>query len=103
MRVRVNDVHGVYDLVLWSADWAGGGEDDPGMPERLAGVLECCADDLSIEDHPTGRQKPTPMIVVNAYDLVQDPSTTDNDYRAPGHEDPGAGDRLHETELETKE
>jgi len=68
VRVRVHGTDGkTRDLVLWSADWIGGGEDDPGMPDGLTDVLGWDADDLSIEFHPTGRRKPTPMIVVNAY------------------------------------
>jgi hypothetical protein len=66
--VRVHDADDkTRDLVLWSADWIGGGIEDPGMPDGLADVLECDADDLSIECHPIGRKKPTPMIVVHAY------------------------------------
>lgn len=67
VRVRVNDARGVYDLVLWSSDWIGGGEDDPGMPERLADVLEWDADDLAVELHADVGPKKVPMIVVNAY------------------------------------
>lgn len=67
VRVRVNDVHGVYDLVLWSSDWIGGGEDDPGMPERLADVLEWDADDLTVELHADVGPEKVSMIVVNAY------------------------------------
>ena len=67
VRVRVNDVHGVYDLVLWSSDWIGGGKDDPGMPERLADVLEWDADDLTVELHADVGPRKVPMIVVNAY------------------------------------
>lgn len=70
VRVRVNDAHGVYDLVLWSADWIGGGEDDPGMPERLADILEWDAGDLSVE-HSVGPDGPTQMIVVNAYPSME--------------------------------
>lgn len=55
------------DMVLWSADWIGGGVDDPFMPKGLKDHLDWDADDLSIETHPMGRQKPTPMIVVHAY------------------------------------
>lgn len=75
VRVRVNDADGkTNDLVLWSADWIGGGEDDPGMPDGLADVLGWDADDLSIEmyDDPEfqgipGPEDRVPMLVVNAY------------------------------------
>lgn len=70
VRVRVNDGREkdpANDLVLWSADWIGGGTDGLFVPKGLADVLDWDADDVSIECHPTGRQKPTPMIVVNAY------------------------------------
>ena len=69
VRVRVNDVHGVYDLVLWSSDWIRGG-DDPGLPERLADVLEWDADDLTVELHADGPEK-VPMLVVNAYNFQE--------------------------------
>ena len=72
VRVRVNDVHGVYDLVLWSSDWIGGGEDDPGMPERLADVLEWDADDLTVELHADVGTEKIPMLVVNAYNYFQE-------------------------------
>lgn len=67
------------DLVLWSADWHGGGEDDPGMPDGLGTVLDWDADDLSIETHVNpefrslfgygvpDREDFVQMIVVNAY------------------------------------
>jgi len=55
------------DVVVWSADWIGGGGNAPFVPEELKDYLGWGADDLSIEYHPTGRQKPTPMIVVHAY------------------------------------
>lgn len=55
------------DIVVWSADWIGGGVDGPFVPKELKDCLDWGADDLSIEVHPTGRQKPTPMIVVHAY------------------------------------
>ena len=70
VRVRVNDARGVYDLVLWSSDWIGGGEDDPGMPEGLADVLEWDADDLSME-HYVGPDGLTQMMVVNAYPSME--------------------------------
>ena len=72
VRVRVNDGREkdpANDLVLWSADWIGGGEDDPGMPDGLADVLDWDADDLSVELHDTTgiySWKTAPMIVVNA-------------------------------------
>ena len=71
VRVRVNDGREkdpANDLVLWSADWIGGGEDDPGMPDGLADVLDWNADDLSIELHgdPDNPEKTSPMLVVNA-------------------------------------
>ena len=72
VRVRVNDGREkdpANDLVLWSADWIGGGEDDPGMPDGLADVLDWDADDLSVELHDTTDSsacKTAPMIVVNA-------------------------------------
>lgn len=71
VRVRVNDGRGydpAGDLVLWSADWIGGGEDDPGMPDGLKAVLDWDGDDLSIEGHiDPGRPSAVTMIVVNAY------------------------------------
>ena len=76
VRVRVHDAGDkTRDLVLWSADWIGGGIEDPLLPKELKDYLDWNADDMSIEYHPTGRQKPTPMIVVNAYDCAQEPST----------------------------
>ena len=71
VRVRVNDGREkdpAYDLVLWSADWIGGGEDDPGIPNGLDKVLEWNADDLSIELHkdPDNPERTSPMLVVNA-------------------------------------
>ena len=72
VRVRVNDGRekdSANDLVLWSADWIGGGEDDPGMPDGLADVLDWDADDLSVELHDTtgiSAWKTEPMIVINA-------------------------------------
>ena len=76
VRVRVNDGREkdpANDLVLWSADWIGGGEDDPGMPDGLADVLDWDADDLSIElhrdpdpDKPDNPERTSPMVVVNA-------------------------------------
>ena len=71
VRVRVNDVHGVYDLVLWSTYWIGGGKDDPSMPERLADVLEWDADDLAVEPHADVGSRMIPMIVVNAYSFQE--------------------------------
>ena len=72
VRVRVHDGSEANpspedDLVLWSADWVGGGLADPGMPTGLEDYLDWDADELSIEVHPAGRRKPTPMLVVNAY------------------------------------
>lgn len=55
------------DIIVWSADWIGGGVDDSFVPKELRDYLDWGADDLSIECHPVGRQKPTPMIVVNVY------------------------------------
>ena len=72
VRVRVNDVHGVYDLVLWSTDWIGGGENDPGMPEGLSDVLEWDADDLTVELHADVGTEKIPMLVVNAYNYFQE-------------------------------
>ena len=71
VRVRANDGREndpANDLVLWSADWIGGGEDDPGMPNGLDKVLEWDADDLSVELHrdPDRPERASPMIVVNA-------------------------------------
>lgn len=64
--VRVHGAGGkTRDLVLWSADWIGGGIEDPGMPDGLKDVLEWDADDLSVETDR--RRRPTLMIVVNAY------------------------------------
>lgn len=71
VRVRVNDVHGVYDLVLWSTYWIGGGKDDPSMPERLADVLEWDADDLTVELHADVGPGKVPMLVVNAYNFQE--------------------------------
>ena len=70
VRVRVHGTDGkTRDLVLWSADWIGGGEDDPGMPDGLTDVLGWDADDISIEMHEdSGRPGyVAPMLVVNAY------------------------------------
>ena len=72
VRVRVNDGREkdpANDLVLWSADWLGGGEDDPGIPDGLPDILEWDADDLSVELHDTtgiSGWKTAPMLVVNA-------------------------------------
>ena len=72
VRVRVNDGREDdpdNDLVLWSADWIGGGEDDPGMPDGLEDVLDWDGDDLSVEMHDDPESKGVrrvPMIVVNA-------------------------------------
>ena len=71
VRVRVNDGREKdpdNDLVLWSADWIGGGEDDPGIPDGLVDVLDWNADDLSIELHrdPDNPERISPMLVVNA-------------------------------------
>lgn len=70
--VRVNDgreKNRSEDLVLWSADWIGGGEDDPGMPDGLRSVLDWDGDDLSIEmrKDPERPRFMVPMVVVNAY------------------------------------
>lgn len=77
VRVRIKDGrenNPSNDLVLWSADWIGGGEDDPGMPDGLKDVLDWDADDISVEmyDDPEfsgipGPEDRVPMIVVNAY------------------------------------
>ena len=73
VRVRVHDGSRAEpdhsdDIVFWSADWLGGGEDDPGIPDELSGVLDWDADELSIETHSPGkRRKPAPMLVINAY------------------------------------
>lgn len=67
VRVRVHDADDkTRDLVLWSADWIGGGIEDPGMPDGLADILDWEADDLSVEQHftPDGTEA---QIVVNAY------------------------------------
>lgn len=75
VRIRVHDAVGkTRDLVLWSADWIGGGIEDPGMPDGLAGVLEWDADDLSVERHPAP-DGPEMQIVVNVYNRVQEPFT----------------------------
>ena len=72
VRVRVNDGREkdpANDLVLWSADWICGGEDDPGMPKGLVDVLEWNADDLSVEMHDNPDNPAwhiMPMIVINA-------------------------------------
>ena len=72
VRVRINDGREkdpANDLVLWSADWIGGGKDDPGMPDGLAAVLEWDADDLSIERHANPDDPAwgtTQMLVINA-------------------------------------
>lgn len=67
VRVRVHDANDkTRDLVLWSADWIGGGIEDPGMPDGLADVLERDADDLSVERHPAP-DGPEMQIVVNVY------------------------------------
>ena len=55
------------DVVVWSADWIGGGADDPLIPKKLKNYLNWGAGDLSIETWPVGRRKRTPMIVVHAY------------------------------------
>lgn len=72
VRVRINDgkkKNPGKDLVLWSADWHGGGEDDPGMPDGLKAVLDWDGDDLSVENYvgPNGLAQ---MIVVNAYHSI---------------------------------
>ena len=72
VRVRINDGREkdpANDLVLWSADWIGGGENDPGMPDGLSDVLDWNADYLSVErhknpDYPT--RGVTSMLVINA-------------------------------------
>lgn len=71
VRVRIHDGREkdpANDLVLWSADWIGGGGDDPGMPKGLSDVLEWDADDLSIElrETPGNPLLVLPMIVVHA-------------------------------------
>ena len=78
MRIRTRDggrKDPEDDLVLWSADWIGGGLADPGMPTGLEDYLDWDADDLSVEmyDDPEfrgtrGPQDKVPMIVVNAYE-----------------------------------
>lgn len=78
VRVRINDGREkdpANDLVLWSADWIGGGLADPGMPTGLEDYLDWDADDLSVEmyDDPEFRGIPgpedqVPMLVVNAYE-----------------------------------
>ena len=72
VRVRVNDgreKNPSEDLVLWSADWIGGGEDDPGMPDGLKEVLDWYGDDLSVEmrKDPERPRFKVPMVVVNVY------------------------------------
>ena len=70
VRVRINDGREkspANDLVVWSADWIGGGEDDPGMPDGLGAVLGWDGDDLSVECHADGPGAAVPEIVVNAY------------------------------------
>lgn len=61
------------DLVVWSADWLAGGEDDPGIPDGLARYLDCEADDLCIEmyeDPECGDE--APMLVVCAYNSTSE-------------------------------
>ena len=62
------------DIVIWSADWIGGGGISPYTPEELKDYLDWGADDLSVEMHDDpelqgtlGPQHEVPMIVVNAY------------------------------------
>jgi len=52
------------DIVVWSADWIMNSY----LPPELEKYLDWDADDLSIEFHPVGRQKPEPMLVINAYE-----------------------------------
>lgn len=67
VRVRVHDADGkTRDLVLWSADWIGGGIEDPGMPDGLVDILEWDADDLSVELRFVSDGIEA-QIVVNAY------------------------------------
>lgn len=40
----------------------------PEIGPELEKYLDWDADDLSIEFHPVGRKKPTPMLVINAYE-----------------------------------
>ena len=77
VRVRVNDgrdKNPEEDMVLWSADWIGGGEDDPGMPDGLKAVLEWDGDDISIEmrKDPERPGFTVPMVVVNVYPHFND-------------------------------
>jgi len=89
VRVRINDggeVDPANDLVLWSADWIGGGEDDPGMPDGLKDVLKWDADDMSVEmyDNPEliyddpeiwgipGLEDRVLVLVVNAYPFKEE-------------------------------
>lgn len=72
VRVRINDggeKNPADDLVLWSADWIGGGPTDPFIPKGLTDILEWDADDLSIEmrKDPERPGFTVPMLVVNAY------------------------------------
>lgn len=39
------------DIVVWSADWIGGGGVSPSVPEELKGYLYWGADDLSVETY----------------------------------------------------
>ena len=56
------------DAVFWSADWIGGGVDDPFIPKEIKTCLDWEADDLSIETHPNPEDgEDVPMLVVNAY------------------------------------
>lgn len=73
VRVRVHDAGGeTRDLVLWSADWIGGGIEDPGMPDGPADVLGWDAGDLSAERRPAP-DGPETQIVVNAYSYGGNP------------------------------
>ena len=56
------------DIVVWSADWIMNSFLPPETGLELEKYLDWDADDLSIEFHPVGREKPTPMLVINAYE-----------------------------------
>lgn len=77
VRIRINDgreKNHDADLVVWSADWIGGGPEDPLMPAGLSDYLDCYADDMSIETHidPDSESgEEVPMIVVNAYPRIR--------------------------------
>lgn len=99
VRVRVHDAsEKTRDLVLWSADWIGGGEDDPGVPDGLKAVLDWDGNDLSIEMRNDLERTGfiiIPMLVVNAYCPV--PKGPEQEYAdAAGYGDEPGDDLLEE-------